>query len=131
MTSATDNATAAGALAHTAIGESDLRLHSLVEHLQEVARLAAGHAAPFGGQAWAHLAGLWHDLGKYRPGFQRYLRAASAADAENAHIEGGAGRVSHSTAGALLACERFGTAGRVLAYLIASHHAGLYDWNSD
>lgn len=41
------------------------------------------------------------------------------------------GRVSHSTAGALLACERFGSAGRVLAYLIASHHAGLYDWHSD
>ncbi len=86
---------------------------------------------PFGGQEWAHLAGLWHDLGKYRPGFQRYLRAATGADAENAHIEGGVGRVSHSTAGALLACERFGTTGRVLAYLIASHHAGLYDWNSD
>ena len=131
MTSATDNATAAGALAHTAIGESDLRLHSLIEHLHEVARLAAGHAAPFGGQDWARLAGLWHDLGKYRPGFQRYLRAASAADAENAHIEGGTGRVSHSTAGALLACERFGTPGRVLAYLIASHHAGLYDWHSE
>ena len=28
----------------------------------------------------------------------------------------------------MLACERFGAAGRVLAYLIAGHHAGLYDW---
>ena len=117
--------------AHTRQTDKGLENHDLIEHLQEVARLAAGHAAPFGGQAWAHLAGLWHDLGKYRPGFQRYLRAASAADAENAHIEGGAGRVSHSTAGALLACERFGVPGRVLAYLIASHHAGLYDWHSE
>jgi len=131
MTNATDSVTAAGALAHTASGPDGIRLHSLAEHLREVARFAANHAAPFGGQEWAHLAGLWHDLGKYRPGFQRYLRAASGAEAENAHIEGGVGRVSHSTAGALLACERFGTAGRVLAYLIASHHAGLYDWNSD
>jgi CRISPR-associated endonuclease/helicase Cas3 len=105
--------------------------HILSDHLLEVARRAADHAAGFGGQEWARLAGLWHDLGKYRPGFQRYLRAATGAEAENAHIEDGAGRVSHSTAGALLACERFGITGRVLAYLIASHHAGLYDWNSD
>ncbi|GMV55433.1 MAG: hypothetical protein AMXMBFR6_12380 [Betaproteobacteria bacterium] len=42
-----------------------------------------------------------------------------------------AGRVSHSTAGALLACQRFETAGRVLAYLIAGHRAGLFGWNSN
>ena len=104
--------------------------HDLAAHLRAVAGLAAQCADSYGAE-WARLAGLWHDLGKYRPGFQRYLHAASDAEAENAHIEGGAGRVSHSTAGALLACERFGTAGRVLAYLIASHHAGLYDWHSD
>ncbi|MDD3651230.1 CRISPR-associated helicase Cas3' [Immundisolibacter sp.] len=119
------------AAAHTTVGQTGLRVHALDQHLSEVARRAADHAVLFGGQDWARQAGLWHDLGKYRPGFQRYLRAASGAEAENAHIEGGAGRVSHSTAGALLACERFGTAGRVLAYLIASHHAGLYDWNAD
>jgi CRISPR-associated endonuclease/helicase Cas3 len=125
------SATAAGALAHTTHGPGGIRRHSLAEHLLEVARLAGDHATPFGGRDWARLAGLWHDLGKYRPAFQRYLRAAGAADAENAHIEGAAGRVSHSTAGALLACERFGIPGRVLAYLIAGHHAGLYDWHSD
>ena len=119
------------AAAHSTSGSSGTRIHALEEHLAEVARHAANHASVFGGQEWAHLAGLWHDLGKYRPGFQRYLRAATGVEAESAHIEGGAGRVSHSTAGALLACERFGTTGRVLAYLIASHHAGLYDWNSD
>lgn len=104
--------------------------HDLSAHLRAVAALAAQGAHGYGAE-WARLAGLWHDLGKYRPGFQRYLRAASGAEAENAHIEGGAGRVSHSTAGALLACARFGSAGRALAYLIAGHHAGLYDWNSD
>lgn len=117
--------------AHSTPGPAGARLHALDQHLIEVARRAADHAATFGGQDWARLAGLWHDLGKYRPGFQRYLLAANGSEAESAHIEGGAGRVSHSTAGALLACERFGTTGRVLAYLIASHHAGLYDWNSD
>jgi len=123
------SATTAGALAHTTNGPGGIRLHSLGEHLLEVARLAGDHATPFGGRDWARLAGLWHDLGKYRPRFQSYIRAASGADAETAHIEGKPGRAPHSTAGALLACERFGTPGRVLAYLIASHHAGLYDWD--
>ncbi|GMU45295.1 MAG: hypothetical protein AMXMBFR26_00770 [Porticoccaceae bacterium] len=119
-------------LAHLASDAgAGVRQHALDDHLRETARRAADHAAGFRGQEWARLAGLWHDLGKYRAGFQRYLRAACDGEAENAHIEGGVGRVSHSTAGALLACERFGTAGRVLAYLIASHHAGLYDWHSD
>ena len=119
------------AIAHTAISERGTRLHELRDHLEAVAQLAGQHAAPFAGQDYASLAGLWHDLGKYRPGFQSYLRASTNEEAESAHIEGGRGRVSHSTAGALLACERFGTTGRVLAYLIASHHAGLYDWNSE
>lgn len=56
--------------------------HPLVEHLQAVAALAA-RSAPAGARPWAHLAGLWHDLGKFRPGFQRYIR-----EDENAHIEG-------------------------------------------
>ena len=105
--------------------------HDLADHLIGVATLAAGHAQKFGAEDWARLAGTWHDLGKYRPVFQDYIRQKSGFEKQNAHIEGGAGRVSHSTAGALLACERFGTPGRVLAYLIASHHAGLYDWHSD
>ena len=87
-------------------------------------------------ERWAYLAGLWHDLGKYRPGFQRYLELTKD---DNAHIEG---RVSgrdktHSIAGALWALQTLEKshgaagkrAGRVLAYLIASHHAGLYDWH--
>ena len=103
-----------GDLAHIHCAGDRVDAHRLDCHLREVARLAANHAAGFGGQEWARLAGLWHDLGKYRPGFQRYLRAATGTAAENGHIEGGAGRVSHSTAGALLACQRFGAAGRVL-----------------
>jgi CRISPR-associated endonuclease/helicase Cas3 len=103
--------------------------HDLEDHLVGVATLAARFAGTFGDD-WARLAGLWHDLGKYRARFQDYIRVASGFDAD-AHITGEAGRAPHSTAGALLACDRFGTAGRVLAYLIAGHHAGLPDWNSD
>jgi CRISPR-associated endonuclease/helicase Cas3 len=103
--------------------------HDLAEHLEGVAKAAAGFAERFGAKEWAWLAGLWHDLGKYRPSFQAYIRQASGF-ATDAHIEDAPGRVIHSTAGALLACDRFGPAGRLLAYLIAGHHAGLPDWNS-
>ena len=89
--------------------------HDLADHLAGVAALAAGHARSFGAEEWAHLAGLWHDLGKYRPAFQSYIRRASGFDAENAHIEG-AGRVDHSTAGAVHAVDKLGEgAGRLLA----------------
>ena len=109
--------------------------HLLDDHLQKVAELAACFADGYGNE-WARLAGLWHDLGKFRPGFQRYIRQANDVDA---HIEG---RVkdrdkTHSAAGALwaerLLTERFGPPGqmmaRVLQYLIAGHHAGLDNWD--
>ncbi|BBP05277.1 CRISPR-associated helicase Cas3 [Sulfuriferula plumbiphila] len=105
--------------------------HDLANHLAGVAALAACHARKFGAEDWAHLAGLWHDLGKYRPAFQSYIRNASGYEKENAHIES-AGRVDHSTAGAVHAVDELGEgAGRLLAYLIAGHHAGLPDWNGD
>ena len=122
-------------LAHTAThADGSPRAHDLAEHLRQVGAGAASSAAAFGAADWARLAGLWHDLGKYRDGFQRYIR-----DCADAHIEG---RVpskdkTHSAAGALHAIEalecRHGPAGKlaapVLAYLIAGHHAGLADWH--
>lgn len=48
--------------------------HSLEEHLRGVATLAGSFAAAFDAGDWAKLAGLWHDLGKYRSAFQRYIR---------------------------------------------------------
>jgi CRISPR-associated endonuclease/helicase Cas3 len=105
--------------------------HDLAEHSLGVAALAAEFAQAFGAD-WAELAARWHDLGKYRLRFQKYIRLASGFEAD-AHIKGEGGKAPHSTAGALFACEHFekahfGAAGRVLAYLIAGHHAGLDDW---
>ena len=63
--------------------------HLLVKHLQAVAGLAGEFSQSFDkaelAQRWAYLAGLWHDLGKYRSGFQRYVRLADNPDA---HIQG-------------------------------------------
>lgn len=101
--------------------------HDLAKHLVGVSALASSFARTFG-EDWARLAGLWHDVGKYRSRFQNYIRQASGFEAD-AHIKGEAGRAPHSTAGALLACDTFKEAGRVLAYLIAGHHAGLDDWH--
>jgi CRISPR-associated endonuclease/helicase Cas3 len=86
----------------------------------------------------AFLAGIWHDLGKYRDGFQRYIRMVGSSG--DAHIEGklptGSDK-THSAAGALWALEELkrqrGAKGEVLArvlqYLIAGHHAGLDNWH--
>lgn len=121
------------AIAHAG---SDGVHHLLEDHLQAVAHLAAQHAGDESGAAlWAYLAGLWHDLGKYRPGFQRYIRFVGGVEA---HIEG---RIAdrdktHSAAGALWAeqylTERLGKSGQILSrllqYVIAGHHAGLDNW---
>ena len=118
------------ALAHVRQGPDGKWIeHALDEHLFEVARRAGELANVFGSEDWAHLAGLWHDLGKYREKFQQYIKSVSGYDAE-AHIEGAPGRVDHSTAGAIYAIEKLGLQGRILAYLIAGHHAGLPDWNN-
>lgn len=107
--------------------------HLLDEHLREVGQLAATFASG-PAQHMARLAGLWHDLGKRRPGFQRYIRLAGGVDA---HIERVADhQKTHSAAGALWAAveleRQLGPQGlllsRVLQYVIAGHHAGLDNW---
>lgn len=105
------------------------RFQALEEHLFNVAGRADASARSFGSGEIASLAGLWHDLGKYSPDFQRYLLDVNdiASDREDASIEGMGRRVDHSSAGALLALERLGPTGRILAQLIAAHHHGLYD----
>lgn len=113
--------------------------HPLSDHLREVAALARESAVPLKSENWAYLAGLWHDLGKYRAGFQQYIRQVNGHEA---HIEGklpSGSDKTHSAAGALHALRtleaRLGPTGtvlaRVLAYVIAGHHAGLADWVAD
>lgn len=73
--------------------------HLLEDHLRAVGELAESFAASFGSGDWGKLAGLWHDLGKYRAAFQGYIRTASGYEA---HLETNLkNKVDHSTAGAL------------------------------
>lgn len=105
--------------------------HALVDHLQKVSTLAGTFASEFNSQDWASLAGLWHDLGKYRIGFQRYIRQQNVHEAQQAHIENKVASKdkTHSAAGALWGIRKLPKPfGNILAYLIASHHAGLYNW---
>ncbi|WP_258360151.1 CRISPR-associated helicase Cas3' [Moorella sulfitireducens (nom. illeg.)] len=86
--------------------------HQLKEHLLSVARLARDFAKNLGAPCPGYYAGLWHDLGKFHPEFQAYLRG-----------EGGRRGPNHSSAGTLLAAKFF----EPLAFLIAGHHGGLPD----
>ena len=54
---------------------NDGRPHDLVEHLTCVAKMAAEFAGKFGAADFGYWAGLWHDLGKFSPAFQDYLKA--------------------------------------------------------
>lgn len=96
----------------------DGRVHGLEEHLRGTAERAGDFAAAFGCAEWGRIAALWHDLGKYSVEFQRYL------------LERGP-KTEHSVIGAQHAVHALGPHGRILAYLIAGHHAGLPDWDSD
>jgi len=101
-------------LAHSANDTGDA--HDLGEHLEAVADLAAGFAEPFSSGDWARAAGLWHDLGKNAPDFQRKLL-------DNTHA-----RVDHKHAGAVHATQALGgRLGLALAAAIAGHHGGLHD----
>ena len=119
--------------AHSPPDGSGKAPHGLDEHLRSVGNLAAGFA-PDSVKAVVRLAGLWHDLGKRRPGFQAYIRQAGVV---NAHIERIADRdKTHSAAGALWAVQHLEQnhgaqgkiIGRLLQYVIAGHHAGLDNW---
>ncbi len=73
-------------------------------------------------QEWGYLAGLWHDLGKFAPKWQEYLRRKSGSDINTDEV---VGKVDHSTGGAQFAEQLLPKFGRLIAYIIAGHHPGL------
>ena len=99
--------------AHSGTSEDREDWHRLSEHLDGTGTRAADFLKAVGGADFGRVAGLLHDLGKYTQEFQ-------------ARLSGGHRRVNHSTAGAKVAVDRYGKQlGKMLAFCIAGHHAGL------
>jgi CRISPR-associated endonuclease/helicase Cas3 len=114
--------------AHTFPGRPERDWQPLVDHLTNVADLAAKLAKERDLAEWARIVGRWHDLGKFSREFRDYLRSASDPDSHRAQV---AERVDHATAGAQHAVSAFPILGNLLAYAIAGHHSGLLDWLTD
>lgn len=101
-------------VAHTPPPNDSERWHDLKEHLTDVANGTAGFASKLGAERLGYYAGLWHDLGKYNPEFQKYLIACSQGN-KNAKS------VPHAVHGAILAAKLIPP----IAPLIYGHHGGL------
>jgi CRISPR-associated endonuclease/helicase Cas3 len=98
--------------AHSSPSSDKLNWQPLSEHLSNVGDLASENAKMFAAHDMAKVAGLLHDLGKYSKSFQ-------------ARLDGSKTPADHSTAGAQLAGQKYPQIGKLLAFAIAGHHAGL------
>ena len=91
---------------------------TLQSHSVNVGEMAAEFARVFGAQEIARQTGRLHDLGKYSEAFNHRLHGGSPVD--------------HATAGAKIAVERWGNViGKLMAFCIAGHHAGLANGNGE
>ena len=94
------------------------RWQTLQSHSVNVGEMAAEFARVFGAQEIACQTGQLHDLGKYSEAF-------------NCRLHGGPS-VDHATAGAKIAVERWrNVIGKLIAFCIAGHHAGLANGNGE
>ena len=98
--------------------------HLLVDHLRNVAKIARELASPFGGGDIAFLAGLWHDVGKADPLWQRGLLQCEKGTRKSPGHD-------HKCAGVLLAEKLDGSAALATGLLIHAHHGGLKNPHAD
>lgn len=97
--------------AHSAENKPYEDWQTMRSHAHKVGDKAAEFAIFFDAQEMARYTDQLHDLGKYTPQFNRRLHGGPSVD--------------HATAGAKIALERWGLPGKLMAFCIAGHHAGL------
>lgn len=99
---------------------------TLEDHLVNVSQISSEFSSEFLNSDWAKFVGLFHDLGKAYPDWQKHL------------LEGISTSINHSEIGTYTAYKKFSEDdfwGRynsfqnVASYLIAGHHAGLPDFH--
>ena len=91
---------------------------TLQSHSVNVGEMAAEFARVFGAQEIACPTGQLHDVGKYSEPFNYRLHGGPSVD--------------HATAGTKIAVERWGDIiGKLMAFCIAGHHAGLANGNGE
>lgn len=106
--------------AHSVEGRPEESWELLPHHLAAVGRRAADFASWFGASRITLAMGLLHDIGKVSRSYQAYIRRPSG--------KAGPKGPDHSTAGAKEAAALYGCqVGRMMAFGIAGHHAGLMD----
>jgi CRISPR-associated endonuclease/helicase Cas3 len=112
----------AQAYAHSLPNRPPTEWEPLAHHLAAVGNLAAEFADDFGWSEAARVAGRLHDIGKCSAEFLDYITAAQRSETR---LRG----PNHSTAGAREATRASypGPLGKMLAFAIAGHHAGLCD----
>ncbi|HEV2365238.1 MAG TPA: CRISPR-associated helicase Cas3' [Caulobacteraceae bacterium] len=109
--------------AHSAEGRPPSEWEPLSHHLARVGQRAASFAEAFGWAEAARVAGRLHDIGKCSAEFQAYISHTGEDSV-------GARGPDHSTAGAREVAKAYkGPLGRMLAFAIAGHHAGLADFD--
>ena len=111
--------------AHSKPGSPMSDWQTLQDHCKAVADMAAAFAGSFACGAYGRLIGELHDVGKARSAFQSYLRRCNGIEDSEADF----GNHSHSSVGACWMAKNCGAVGKVLAYCVAGHHAGLPDWS--
>jgi CRISPR-associated endonuclease/helicase Cas3 len=107
--------------AHTRKDRPEAEWEPLPDHLERVAACAEAFCAEFAPD-FGRALGLLHDIGKYQPKFQAYLRVTSRTEEDGSVAA--SKKEPHAIVGATWAWEQQ-AAGMMLALAIAAHHGEL------